>query len=816
VRKLFLLLFLFSSIFFQFSFPDGGNLRSDEEIKRILEEVKKDKELMGYTFKVGYSDIMRYPIEEICGSIPPEEFKGLKPSPLAKKPIRKDLPDRWDWREHNGCSSVKNQGGCGSCWAFAAIACVESQVLIGEGMELDLSEQNIVSCAASHGCHGETPDAAFYYIKARGAVLEECDPYQAQEVDCKMDCPPVVFIKSFQYVDKKHTIPSVDDLKEAIYKYGPVEAQVYTDSNFQAYRGGVFNACADETTNHAILLVGWDDNLGTNGCWILKNSWGTNWGEDGYMYIEYGCSRVGSYATYLTYEPPTSPDLKLWEVNWEEVSNGNGNNTPEPGETLNINLKLANTFGVNAQNISATLYADDNYVIINQNYSTYPDLPGGHAGLNDTPFNITLSDKIPRGHKVKLILHIDCEGGYSTDLPLEFFPHLDGIVVIDLSWENKSGPVIRDVINRIGKDCIYTRDNFCVFLKINSLSEFSAVFLCLGRRWFNYVLNDKDGEKLKEYLDSGGNLYMEGEDTWVYDPQTPVHPYFGIAGNDDGTAELRDVYGENNTFSENLFFKYCVNKSYVDRIFPDTSSHPYAKMVFETETFDGKKYGCMISNEENGYRTIGSSMRFAGLTGSGVDTKCELMRRILHFFGILNVEGDVDGNGFVDVRDAVYLANFIAENVSYFPENGSGGDVNGDGVVNVLDLMDVLLKAMGFDDEFPFKITEGYYSCTDDLNEAVVSEFGDDYRVADWYEVVSWCKQHSAEEFIDNLSWELGIEHSLLVMFCNERPDYISRFDHHLPSGHSVADGIENNYISLSGFIGSESPMRILAVRKCR
>ena len=93
-------------------------------------------------------------------------------------------------------------------------------------------------------------------------------------------------------------MPSVDAIKNAIYTYGCVAAAVYVNSYFQAYKSGTFTGCQNGTVNHAIVLCGWDD---AKGAWLLKNSWGTGWGQQGFMWIKYGCNRVGHGACYVTY-----------------------------------------------------------------------------------------------------------------------------------------------------------------------------------------------------------------------------------------------------------------------------------------------------------------------------------------------------------------------------------------------------------------------------------------------------------------------------------------------------------------------------------
>ena len=144
-----------------------------------------------------------------------------------------------------------------------------------------------------------------------GAVLEFDFPYQCPE--CHPHTPPcpgtpesplprAYLLDSWAYIGSGEELPSVEQIKQAIFNYGPVSASVAVDPYFQAYAGGIFNFNYDSMTNHAISLVGWDDTQGENGVWYLRNSWGTDWGEDGYMRIEYGCSRVGAYSSYVVYK----------------------------------------------------------------------------------------------------------------------------------------------------------------------------------------------------------------------------------------------------------------------------------------------------------------------------------------------------------------------------------------------------------------------------------------------------------------------------------------------------------------------------------
>lgn len=121
---------------------------------------------------------------------------------------------------------------------------------------------------------------------------------------CKSSCAHPYKIDSWGYVGSANGVPSVDAIKTAIYQYGPVAVAVAADSYFQSYTGGVFNRNSSSQVNHAVVLVGWDD---SQQCWILRNSWGSGWGESGYMRIKYGVNQVGYGATYVVYKGGSTP-----------------------------------------------------------------------------------------------------------------------------------------------------------------------------------------------------------------------------------------------------------------------------------------------------------------------------------------------------------------------------------------------------------------------------------------------------------------------------------------------------------------------------
>ncbi len=287
-----------------------------------LDAFHQQAEAEQWTFSVGMSDAARRPLNELCGLVEATDKWADAPfDPLIPKQV---LPSSFDWRDLGACPPIRDQSGCGSCWAFAAIGAMESAVLINEGVSADLSEQWLVSCR-SGGCGGGSFASALNRLRcdgeedpcgATGAVPEAYLPYQAANLECGCPYPHPHCIRSWSYVGDGLHPPSLTQIKHAIMTYGPVAAGVYVTGPFQAYTGGVFNACLPTaSTNHAVVLVGWDDNQGANGVWMVRNSWGTDWGEHGYMRIEYGCLAVGSEVCYVDYEPADcndngTPDLQ--------------------------------------------------------------------------------------------------------------------------------------------------------------------------------------------------------------------------------------------------------------------------------------------------------------------------------------------------------------------------------------------------------------------------------------------------------------------------------------------------------------------------
>ncbi len=203
-------------------------------------------------------------------------------------------------------SPVKNQGGCGSCWAFAAAAAWEASYKKFYGTVKNMSEQELLACGKTCGgtdagsCNGGWSDRALDHIKCRSTPTEAVYPYNIANGNSCVAKAKVYGAYSWGALYS----PSAATLKTQIQAYGSVVTYMRAGLNsFYAYSGGVYNGYPNTSVgdiDHAVIITGWND---VGGYWIIKNSWGTGWGINGRAYIKYGHCNIGGYNYYVYPKP---------------------------------------------------------------------------------------------------------------------------------------------------------------------------------------------------------------------------------------------------------------------------------------------------------------------------------------------------------------------------------------------------------------------------------------------------------------------------------------------------------------------------------
>jgi len=236
----------------------------------------------------------------------PAEFKAMYLNGLQGEPSHQDaahlgkhvysgakLPDSVDWSQQGAVSPVKNQGQCGSCWAFSTVGSLEGRHQITTGKLQQFSEQQYVDCDKAfgdQGCNGGLMDNAFKYAMQADICTEESYTYTGKGGNCQASSCSVGLTKGsvtgYKDVDKTE-----EALQEAVAS-GPVSVAVDAATIFQLYMGGIMNLPCGSTLDHGVLAVGYGVENGKK-YWKVKNSWGSSWGEHGYLRMLKGKSGAG-------------------------------------------------------------------------------------------------------------------------------------------------------------------------------------------------------------------------------------------------------------------------------------------------------------------------------------------------------------------------------------------------------------------------------------------------------------------------------------------------------------------------------------------
>jgi len=243
----------------------------------------------------------------------PSEYKallGVKQIHQVNNAVASSAPsnDSVDWRKKGCVNAIKDQGQCGSCWAFSTVQASEGVYAAKNGKLYNLSEQNIVDCVDTcDGCNGGLPELAFEYVVKHqsGNIMSESDyPYVAYDQSCKFNANKAVKIgmKGHKMVKEG----SESDLASKCASVGPIAVCIDASNwSFQLYSSGIYDepACSTSSLDHAVGVVGYGAE-GSKNYWIVRNSWGTSWGEEGYIRMskdkknQCGIATDASYPTF--------------------------------------------------------------------------------------------------------------------------------------------------------------------------------------------------------------------------------------------------------------------------------------------------------------------------------------------------------------------------------------------------------------------------------------------------------------------------------------------------------------------------------------
>ncbi|XP_075711297.1 cathepsin J-like isoform X2 [Rhinoderma darwinii] len=208
-------------------------------------------------------------------------------SPKYTYGLSEGLPDHVDWRESKCVTDAKNQGLCGSCWAFATVGVVESRFCIKNHKLMTLSEQQLVDCDSGDGaCCGGLPVQALMYVTQNGIMKSEDYEYEQKQKECEYKEDKAIMLNLTKY----YNLPDEQSIVSSVALEGPVAVGFGVDQDFMHYSHGIFDGDCAEDANHAIIAIGYgtekDDEDEEQPYWIIKNSWGEEWGENGFAKVQ--------------------------------------------------------------------------------------------------------------------------------------------------------------------------------------------------------------------------------------------------------------------------------------------------------------------------------------------------------------------------------------------------------------------------------------------------------------------------------------------------------------------------------------------------
>ncbi len=426
----------------------------------------------------------------------------------------------FDWRTHpgpygtTGVTGVRNQGSCGSCWAFAGVAQLESMVKIYAEMDLNLSEQQVVSCVTpDHGCDGWYTEAAFDLFMNVGAASEACMPYHAVDTDpCIQDgCEKLAKISGYRAVSS-----NVNSIKTALLE-GPVKSSMAVEDTFKTYTGG----CYDKPyygTNHAVLIVGWDDTkCGGQGAWIVKNSWGAGWGENGFFYIKYGCCQIGTNVLQIDYYFHR-PFVRFDHLGTDDAGpGGDGDGKVEPGETVGLEFVLKN-LATPLGAVQVTVTPDTSGIVMTDDYSYLGDMDSKDILDNSAdPLEFYVPEDFP-SRRVYFTFHVEGDSGsgvtYTADSTIEVSVGSNILLVDDDQGGGDPHANYESSYTGVFDTLKSVYDMWDKSNQPDTAVDYSQYDVVI---WFtgdhrDSIFSHADVQNLMDFLDNGGRLFLTSQD----------------------------------------------------------------------------------------------------------------------------------------------------------------------------------------------------------------------------------------------------------------------------------------------------------------
>ncbi|MBM3307827.1 MAG: T9SS type A sorting domain-containing protein [Candidatus Eisenbacteria bacterium] len=425
-------------------------------------------------------------------------------------PIARDLPASFDWRALGGVTPVKNQGGCGSCWDFAGVAAIESQVLLNEGTAYDLSEQQVLSCATpGTGCNGGWYSWAWEYFREHGAALESCMPYQASHgVPCA-DASCTKYATVREWID----VPNdVDAIKTAILT-APVATTFRVYGDFYSYGSGCYENPGTDPINHAVLIVGWDDSMcGGQGAWLCKNSWGDWWGSlGGYFWIKYGSCNVGTCTQLPIYY---EGNQVVYAGHSVDDGSGDGDGRADPGEEIVLAVTLRNdVLAPQRTGVQATLSSITSHASVLQSDASYGSMAPAQTAQGSPAFVMAVDQFAPAGAVAEFVLTITADGGYAAADTFGVKLGPCPILLVDDDAGEGTQRWFEAALDRNGYAYEMWSEDFDGDVPLSELERYIVTIWDTG---WGGGLGSANRSAISQHLDAGGRIVFSGEDIGWY------------------------------------------------------------------------------------------------------------------------------------------------------------------------------------------------------------------------------------------------------------------------------------------------------------